>query len=67
MLDLVIGGISVSILLGLVYWIQKTFVCEKTCKARGECVEGSLNSLKELMETKFNHITGLIEKLIKKH
>jgi len=67
MIDLAIGGISIAVLLGLVYWIQKTFVCEKTCKARGECVEGSLNSLKELMETKFNHITKLIETLIKKH
>ena len=67
MLDLAIGGVSIAVLLGVIYWIHTSFVSEKTCKARGDCVEGSLNSLKELMETKFNHITELINKLIEKH
>ena len=67
MIDLAIGGVYVAILLGIVYWAQKTFVCEKTCKARGECVEGSVDSLKELMNSKFTLFEKLIRELIKKH
>ncbi len=67
MLDIAIGGISIAVLLGVIYWCQRTFVSEKTCKARGECVEGSLNSLKELMETKFTLFEKLIRELIKRH
>ena len=67
MLDLAIGGISVAVILGIVYWCQRTFVSEKTCKARGECVEGAIISLEKLMNTKFEYITKLLENLIKKH
>ncbi len=67
MLDLAIGGISVAVLLGIVYWCQRAFVSEKTCKARGDCVEGAIVSLEKLMNTKFKHITKLIENLIAKH
>ncbi len=67
MIDLAIGGISVAILLGIVYWCQRTFVSEKTCKARQDCIEGSIEGLKELMNTKFKHIEKLICELIKKH
>lgn len=65
--DWIVSGLSISILLGLVYWVQKTFICEKTCKARGECVEGAIISLEKLMNTKFKHLTELINKLIEKH
>ncbi|KKL64672.1 hypothetical protein LCGC14_2162590, partial [marine sediment metagenome] len=47
MLDLAIGGISVAVLLGIVYWCQRVFVSEKTCKARGDCVEGAIISLEK--------------------
>ena len=67
MLDLAIGGVSVAVLLGIVYWCQRTFVSEKTCKARGDCVEGSIDALKELMNTKFVGLEKLINKLIDKH
>lgn len=67
MLDIAIGSISVALILGIVYWVQKSFVCEKTCKARGECVEGSIDALRELMNTRFKHIEKLINDLIKKH
>jgi len=67
MLDLAIGGVSIAVLLGVVYWIHTSFVSEKTCKARGDCVEGAIASLEKLMETKFTDITKLIETLIKKH
>lgn len=67
MLDLAIGSISVAVLLGIVYWIHTSFVGEKTCKARGECVEGSLDSLKELMNEKFTLFEKLIRELIKRH
>ena len=66
MLDLAIGGVSVAILLGIVYWAQKTFVCEKTCKARGERVEGAIISLEKLMMVKFTDLEKLINKLIDK-
>ena len=67
MLDLAISGISIVVLLGIVYWCQRTFVSEKTCKARQDCIEGAIISLEKLMNTKFKYITGLIEKLIEKH
>ena len=67
MLDLAISGISIVVLLGIVYWCQRTFVSEKTCIARQDCIEGAIISLEKLMNTKFKHITGLIEKLIEKH
>lgn len=67
MLDLAIGGVSVVVLLGIVYWCQRTFVNEKTCKARGECVEGSIDALRELMNEKFTLFEKLIRELIKKH
>ncbi len=67
MIDIAIGGISVVVLLGIVYWCQKTFVSEKTCTARQDCIEGSINNLRELTETKLKHITKLIENLIAKH
>ena len=67
MIDIAIGGISIAMLLGIVYWCQKTFVSEKTCVARQDCIEGSIDSLKELMNTKFASITKLIETLIEKH
>ncbi len=67
MLDLVIGGISVSILLGLVYWIQKTFVCEKTCQARQDCIEGKIDKLHRLTKQEFGHVRELLDNLIKRH
>lgn len=67
MLDLAIGGISVAVLIGLVIWAQRAFVSKDTCKAHGDCVEGAIASLEKLMDEKFKHIEGLIEKLIKKH
>ncbi len=67
MLDLAIGGISIAVLLGIVWWCQRTFVSEKTCAARQDCIEGSIVSLKELMNEKLKHITKLIENLIAKH
>lgn len=67
MLDLAIGGISIVVLLGIVYWCQKTFVSEKTCKAREDCIEAKLDALANLTKTKFEYITKLLENLIKKH
>ncbi len=66
MLDLAIGGISVGILLSVIWWCQRTFVSEKTCKARGDCVEGAIISLEKLMNTKFVDLEKLINKLIDK-
>ena len=67
MLDLAIGGISIAVLLGIVWWCQRTFVSEKTCKARQDCLEGAIDSLATLMDTKLKHIEKLICDLIKKH
>ena len=67
MLDLAIGGISIAILIGLVIWVQKAFVSEKTCKARQDCLEGKIDALHRLTEQEFCHLRELIEKLIKKH
>ena len=67
MLDLAIGGVSIAVLLGIVCWTHRTFVSEKTCDARQDCIEGSVNSLRELTETKLKHIEKLIVSLIKKH
>ncbi len=67
MLDIVVGSVSIAVLLSVVWWAQRTFVSEKTCIARQNCIEGAIISLEKLMNTKFKHITGLIEKLIEKH
>lgn len=67
MLDLAIGGISVAVLLGIVYWCQRTFVSEKTCQARQDCIEGSIESLHKLTKKEFCHLRELIENLIAKH
>lgn len=67
MLDLAIGGVSVAVLLGIVWWTQRTFVSKDTCKAHGECVEGAICSLEKLMNTKFNALEKLINKLIDRH
>lgn len=67
MTDLIVGGVSIAVLLGVVYWVQKSFVSKDTCKAHGECVEGALQSLEKLMNEKFKNIEKLLGNLIKKH
>lgn len=65
--DLAIGGISVVVLLGIVYWCQRTFVSEKTCKARQDCIEAKIDGLSTLVKANFRHIEKLIGDLIKRH
>ena len=67
MLDLAIGGISIVVLLSIVYWCQRTFVSEKTCKARQDCIEGKIDALHRLTKTEFCHLRELIEKFIVKN
>jgi len=64
MIDLAIGGVSVVVLVGIIYWTQKTFVCEKTCKARQDCLEGKIDALHKLTKQEFKHIKELLEKFI---
>jgi len=64
-IDVIVSGVSIAVLIGVIYWAQRTFVSEKTCKARQDCLEGSINGLKELMLEKFKHVEELIEKLIR--
>lgn len=67
MLDLAIGGVSIAVLLGIVYWIHTSFVSEKTCKARQDCLEGKIDALHKLTKTEFRHLRELIEKFIVKY
>ena len=67
MLDLAIGGVSIAVLLGVIYWIHTSFVSEKTCKARQDCLEGKIDALHKLTKKEFCHIRELINKLIEKH
>ena len=67
MLDLAIGGISVAVLIGIVIWVQRAFVSEKTCKARQDCLEGKIDALHKLTKKEFCHIRELLGNLIKKH
>jgi len=53
-----------SLNVGFFYWLYRTFVTEKTCKAREDCLEQKIDSLRELVETKFSFFETLIKKLI---
>jgi len=66
-IDLIVGGISIATLIGIIYWVQRTFVSEKTCKARQDCLEGKIDKLAALSSMHFMHIEKLIKGLIKKH
>lgn len=54
----------VGLQVGFIYWLFRTFVSEKTCKARNDCLEGKIDNLHNLVKAEFKHVKQLFENLI---